>query len=322
MLCDIFSISTAMNRYNTTMRASVQRKRSLEQQQAASQHIDHWRLLKLIVGLVTACVLFLLISSWYQSYSAESQKRAQDKEFAAIDVRVTATLQKRVDDAKKAEAAAKASASTDQAIRSNADAASPSGTPSSGRCDVTDPVLIVVVVNKKHCISPSSWEPDDLVEVGEFSLRKDAAEAYERMHTAAPQAGYSFEPSSAYRSYATQVATYNTWVQVNGSQAAADTVSARPGYSEHQTGLAIDLRTNTRCALECFGSTGAYAWMTQHAADYGFIERYPPGLTSITGYSPEAWHWRYVGTKTAKDMKSKGIQTLEMYRAISGGDYA
>lgn len=140
------------------------------------------------------------------------------------------------------------------------------------------------------------------------------------MMNAAALAGTPFDMSSAYRSYANQVATYNNWVAVNGSQAAADTVSARPGYSEHQTGLAADLKVGG-CALECFGSTSQYQWLKQHAADYGFIERYPQGLTSITGYSPESWHWRYVGTNIAQDMKAKSIQTLEQYFGISGGDY-
>lgn len=137
---------------------------------------------------------------------------------------------------------------------------------------------------------------------------------------AAVAAGLGFDLSSAYRSYSDQQVTYNNWVRVNGSQAAADTVSARPGYSEHQTGLAADLKVGG-CALECFANTAQYTWLTQHAANYGFIQRYPVGLTSITGYSPEAWHWRYVGVATATDMKAKGIQTLEQYFGITGGDY-
>lgn len=137
---------------------------------------------------------------------------------------------------------------------------------------------------------------------------------------AAANAGVGFSLSSAYRSYDNQVVTYNNWVNVNGSVAAADTVSARPGFSEHQTGLAADLKTGN-CVLDCFGGTGSYTWLQQHAAEYGFIERYPSGLTAITGYAPEAWHWRYIGASAATDMKTKGIQTLETYFNISGGDY-
>lgn len=136
----------------------------------------------------------------------------------------------------------------------------------------------------------------------------------------ATAAGQGFDLSSAYRSYDNQVTTYNTWVTVNGSAALADTVSARPGYSEHQTGLAADLKVGS-CVLECFGTTSTYTWLREHAATYGFIERYPQGLSDITGYAPEAWHWRYVGPATAQDMKQKGIQTLEQYFGISGGSY-
>lgn len=302
------------------MRASVRNRTARDQKHEPSH--SRWWMLKTILWFAILCAMFLGISSWYQSYTDTAQKTAQTKAFADLDARVKATLQKRFEIGRKAEASAKANSSSDQAARTAAAAANPSGTKSSQRCDVVDPTFIIVIVNKKHCIDPPGWQPSDLVELGEFSLRKEAAEAFSRMRTAASQAGHSFEPSSAYRSYAGQVATYNSWIETYGNQAAADQVSARPGFSEHQTGLAVDLRANTSCALDCFGKTSGYTWLTQHAADYGFIERYPAGLTSITGYSPEVWHWRYVGTKVAKDMKDKGIQTLEMYRAISGGDYS
>ena len=188
------------------------------------------------------------------------------------------------------------------------------------KCDVTNPTSITVVVNKKHCFNPPSWAPPDLTYVDGYLMRTEAASHMQAMMNAASAAGSGFGITSAYRSYSDQVATYNHWVQVNGSAAAADTVSARPGYSEHQTGLAADLAAGG-CALECFANTSQYTWLKANAANYGFIERYPPGLTSITGYSPEAWHWRYVGVPTATAMKNSGVQTLEAYFNISGGDY-
>lgn len=118
--------------------------------------------------------------------------------------------------------------------------------------------------------------------------------------------------TSSYRSYAAQIATYQHWVTVNGSVTAADTVSARAGYSEHQTGLAVDVSSGG-CSLDCFSGTAAYAWIKQNAYRFGFIERYPPGFTNITGYSPEAWHYRYVGVAVATAMKSAGTKTLEQY---------
>ena len=193
-------------------------------------------------------------------------------------------------------------------------------TVTSAQCDVNDPTSIIVVVNKKHCINPPSWAPSDLSSLDGYLMRGVTASHMQQMMQAAAAAGLPFGLTSAYRSYSDQVATYNNWVQVNGSTASADTVSARPGYSEHQTGLAADLDT-AGCVLECFGGTGQYAWLKQNAANYGFIERYPSGLTGVTGYSPEPWHWRYVGSETALAMKRSGVQTLEEYLGVSGGDY-
>jgi len=141
------------------------------------------------------------------------------------------------------------------------------------------------------------------------------------MCAAATAAGLPFRITSSFRSYQNQVDTYNQWVAVNGSTASADTVSARPGYSEHQTGYAMDIASGG-CALDCFAGTPQYAWMQAHAAEYGFIQRYYDGYESITGYSPEPWHYRYVGIQVAEDMKARGIKTLEQYWGVSGGDYA
>lgn len=193
-------------------------------------------------------------------------------------------------------------------------------TPTAVHCDVSNPTAVTVIVNKKHCINPPSWAPPDLTSLDGYLMRSITADHMQQMMQAAAAAGLPFGLTSAYRSYSDQVATYNNWVQVNGSTTSADTVSARPGYSEHQTGLAADLDTGS-CVLECFGSTAQYTWLKQNAANYGFIERYPSGLTGVTGYSPEPWHWRYVGSDTALAMKRSGIQTLEEYLGVSGGDY-
>jgi len=199
-------------------------------------------------------------------------------------------------------------------------AATTTTTTTSAHCDVSNPTSITVIVNKKHCINPPSWAPPDLTSLDGYLMRSVTATHMQQMMQAAAAAGVPFGLTSAYRSYSDQVATYNNWVQVNGSTASADTVSARPGYSEHQTGLAADLDTGS-CVLECFGTTAQYAWLKQNAANYGFIERYPSGLTGVTGYSPEPWHWRYVGSDTALAMKRSGVQTLEEYLGVSGGDY-
>lgn len=216
----------------------------------------------------------------------------------------------------QAEAQAKAQSEATIAAQANA-ATSPVATVS---CDVTQPSSVTVIVNKKHCFKVSDWAPTDLAPVNGYYMRQVTATNLQNMIKAAEAEGVAIDISSAYRSYQNQVDTYNNWVSVNGSTAAADTVSARPGYSEHQTGLAVDLKTGG-CALECFAGSSSYTWLKQHASSYGFIERYPSGLSAITGYAPEAWHWRYVGAATAQNMKAKNIQTLEEYLGVTGGSY-
>ena len=112
---------------------------------------------------------------------------------------------------------------------------------------------------------------------------------------------------SGYRSYAYQASLYNSYVAQDG-QALADTYSARPGHSEHQSGLAFDIG-----ALDNgYGNTPDGRWLHAHCADYGFIIRYPAGKESMTGYQYEPWHVRYVGKEIASQIMAQGI-TLEEY---------
>lgn len=182
-----------------------------------------------------------------------------------------------------------------------------------------NPASIDVVVNKKHCIQPLEYAPADLMTSHGATLSAKAIDAFNQMYNAAAAAGQPFYVTSSYRSYTTQISTYNHWVSKSGKEG-ADTYSARPGYSEHQTGFAFDVAANG-CTLDCFGSTPQYQWFQQNAANYGFIQRYYAGYESITGYKAEEWHYRYVGVTVAKDMQAKGAKTLEQYWGISGGDY-
>lgn len=120
---------------------------------------------------------------------------------------------------------------------------------------------------------------------------------------------------SGFRSYETQTGLYNSYVSRDG-QAEADRYSARPGYSEHQTGLAFDLLDSNAQLLT---EASAASWLASHAHEYGFIVRYLPGKEYSTGYMPEAWHVRYIG-KEAKDIYNSGL-TLEEYFGVAGGDY-
>jgi len=193
----------------------------------------------------------------------------------------------------------------------------------------TDPASIWVVVNKQHPLQPKDYVPADLTIPNvplrvpgneSMQLRKTTATAIETMFAAAKQDGLDLMVSSGYRSYAYQVGLYGGYVSSMG-QAAADTQSARPGYSEHQTGLALDIEPSSRkCELEqCFGDTPEGKWLAANAYKYGFILRYTPTDVKTTGYESEPWHYRYVGVELATEMHTQNIPTLEQFFGITGG---
>ncbi len=173
-----------------------------------------------------------------------------------------------------------------------------------------DPNSIWVVVNKSRPL-PSNFAPTDLVDAGGGLMRSEAAAALNTLLSSARTAGVPMSVLSAYRSYSNQQSTYQGWVDRDG-QAQADNYSARPGHSEHQTGLAVDLG-NGVCDLEiCFGNTPAGQWLAQNAHNYGFIIRYQNGKQGITGYQYEPWHIRYVGEELAAELQKSG-QTMEEF---------
>lgn len=186
----------------------------------------------------------------------------------------------------------------------------------------TDPSSIWVVVNKTHPIRPPDFRPD-LAIVRGYQVARPAADPLTRLLEAADAAGLGLKIESAFRSYAYQVHVHDQLVATEGS-AAADRVSARPGYSEHQTGLAVDLITpaHPACDLtQCFARTPAGRWLAQHAWRYGFVVRYTAENQAVTGYGPEPWHLRYVGQPLAAWMRATGVSTLEQVFHVSGGDY-
>lgn len=183
---------------------------------------------------------------------------------------------------------------------------------------IDDPESIWVVVNKLRPLNPVEYVPDDLVypqvdNTNGQPLREIASQATEQMVAAASADGVYLRIISAYRSYETQVSVYGGFV-ANQGQAYADTTSARPGHSEHQTGLTADFDADDGCTLdECFANTPSGLWLHEHAPEYGFIERYPAGKEPVTGYMPEPWHYRYVGTELALEMRDQGVTTLEEF---------
>lgn len=149
-------------------------------------------------------------------------------------------------------------------------------------------------------------------------MRAEAAASLSKMFSDAQAAGYTLVADSGYRSYDYQVSVYNRYVKEWG-QTYTDTVSARPGYSEHQTGWAVDIGTDGCHVSDCFGDTAGGKWAQANAYKYGFLLRYPPELTNITGYSNEAWHFRYVGTDLSNELRAANIKTLEEFFNVSGG---
>lgn len=174
---------------------------------------------------------------------------------------------------------------------------------------INDPGSLWVVVNKGRVL-PSNFAPQL---ASKYELRSDASNALDELFSGAMQAGYDLRLYSGYRSYSNQVAAYNGYVKIDG-QAKADTYSARPGHSEHQTGLAADLSAASgKCSLQiCFGDLPEGQWLAANAYKYGFVIRYQKGQESLTGYQYEPWHVRYVGTDLSAQIKQTG-QTLEQF---------
>jgi D-alanyl-D-alanine carboxypeptidase len=191
---------------------------------------------------------------------------------------------------------------------------------------LTAPASPWVIVNKHRPLKPANYVPANLVQprvalavTGEAAqLNSTTAAAAERMFAAAAADGVTMTLASGYRSYATQTVTYNGWVSSQG-RAAADTASARPGYSEHQTGWSFDIGDGGgACSFQpCFAEQPAAVWAKANAHRFGFVVRYPWMQHTITGYFYESWHLRYVGAEAATDMRKRGIATLEQYFGVA-----
>ena len=174
-----------------------------------------------------------------------------------------------------------------------------------------DPMSIWVVVNKLRPMNPQDFEPGDLVfvdveQTNEAYMRQEASDAIIAMFdAAASEADLFLASNSAYRSYESQENIYD----------GDDTLTARPGFSEHQTGLTMDIGASSgECSIEaCFGELPEGIWLRDNAYRFGFILRYPADKTAVTGYEYEPWHFRYVGVPLATEMRERGITTLEEF---------
>lgn len=176
---------------------------------------------------------------------------------------------------------------------------------------------LAVLVNKYHKLS-NDYVPSDLEKINSKyqwlgrsnELRKDAREAFEKMCEAATKDNIYIYAGSGYRSYQTQLYLYNTYVKRDGFKA-AETYSARASYSEHQTGLAMDIANKSGFISK---NDKEYNWLVKNSYKYGFILRYPEGKENITGYMYEEWHYRYLGTTLAKEVYDSGL-TYDEYLA-------
>ena len=183
--------------------------------------------------------------------------------------------------------------------------------------NITDKYSIDMIVNKYNGLTenfvsnnlekiPSEYCKDAKAE--EF-LTKDALDAYKEMLSAAQAEGYDLLVNSAYRSYKDQEEVYQTYYNLYG-EAYVKKYAARPGYSEHQTGLALDVASKSNSIFE---QSKEFTWMKENAYKYGFVLRFPKNKVDITGFKYEAWHYRYVGKDIAKYMYDNDLTFDEYY---------
>lgn len=192
---------------------------------------------------------------------------------------------------------------------------------------VADPDDVAVLVDRQRRL-PEGYEPTDLVEAQvpftfanpdpKRFLRRDVATATVELFGAAAVDGLPLRAVSGFRSEASQRDLHSAYVARDGL-AAADRYSARPGHSEHQTGLAIDVTSldGTCPAEDCFAGRPEATWLAEHAHEHGFIVRYPADGEALTGYSYEPWHLRFVGVELATALHRDGLTLDEWHRTVA-----
>lgn len=173
-----------------------------------------------------------------------------------------------------------------------------------------------ILVNKYNVLS-KNYVPENLETINSkysntgMKLVKEAKNSFEEMSAAASQENLNIIAMSTYRSYTYQETLYNKYVSIDG-QEKADTYSARPGHSEHQTGLAVDVY-NKILPYTSFEETKEFTWMQENAHKYGYILRYPKDKVKQTGYQYESWHYRYVGIEIATYLHNHNITYDEYF---------
>ena len=173
-----------------------------------------------------------------------------------------------------------------------------------------------ILVNKYYSL-PDKYAPDDIVSMSSSyaypnnSIRSEVYDAFKEMSKAAKENGITLIVNSSYRDYDSQKKIYEEYEDKRG-QNYADSVAARPNFSEHQTGLALDIFT-PGAGMKTFENTDAFKWLSKNCYKYGFILRYPKDKEALTGYAYESWHYRYVGKDLAKKVFDSGLTFDEYY---------
>lgn len=205
-----------------------------------------------------------------------------------------------------------------------------------------DPIMVIRIVNVNGDLAPytnttsSDLEKEYLILVNKYNyleenheipnledislmyaysnnrLQEEAVTNYVRMARSMKENGLSIIVNSSYRTYEEQEKIYNSFYKQYGEEYAEE-YSAHAGYSEHETGLAVDIDTY-RSTSASFEESEEFTWLKEHCYEYGYILRYPEGLEKITGYLYEPWHYRYVGIEAAKQIKEENITFDEYYQ--------
>ena len=233
----------------------------------------------LVIGLLIGCYFFFKTDRVSFDFSFLSQSLEDTKEKIASEE----TKQKEEEEKKKLE---------EEAAKDNGYGV-----------EIPGPTYIkgILIVNKTYALPDGYATGND----------PTALSALRELQAGASSAGYSIPLLSGFRSHQKQTELYNRYVARDGKDA-ADTYSARPGHSEHETGLTFDIGA----VDDNYGETPAGKWLASHAHEYGFIIRYPKGKEDITKYQYEPWHVRYVGVEHATNMYENDL-TLEEYLGIA-----
>ncbi len=276
-------------------------------------------LITLVITILCAALLFYAVQYLHHSSSTSAASSAESTAASTTPAASTASAAESSSPAETAES----TPAEDTAAASSSDGCSTAILDA----QFTDTSSLLLIANKKYKL-PEGYVPEDLVDAsipctnGSATMRAEAAEQLQKMYADALKDGVSLAISSAYRSEQYQASLYNGYVASYG-QAEADSISSRPGYSDHQTGLAADfVEGGSSDFTDAFENTSSGQWLMTHAYLYGFIMRYPNGKQAVTGYDYEPWHYRYIGVENAQALYSTSPdETFEEYYQIDGGDY-